>query len=279
MRFLFPTFRAFPRRKGRPGVTAPLHLAVVGTPRSGNSWLRRLLATGLAIAGDGGREIAVHDPDAVDWKGEVPRYIVQVHMRRSASRARLLRRYGVRVLVPYRHPFDTLISILQYVIHAPQESAQWLLGAAGDESGIRGLDPCHPAFLDYCRGARAAALLGVSRDWMGEPSALPVRYEDLCAAPEATLARLGGALGETPRVGWDEAAERNSMDSLNRMFGPGHVWKGQPGLWRSLLTPAAAAALSEAHGPLIEAHGGSAEADPDLTPERALANWRSLTAR
>jgi len=273
------TFRWFPGRESPETRTAPLRLAVIGTPRSGNSWLRRLVATGLSIGGEDGREIAVHDPDAIDWAADVPRSIVQVHMRRDEGRSRLLERHGVRVLVPSRHPFDTLISILQYAIHAPQESAQWLLGEGGNEYGIRGLDPCHSGFLEYCRSERASALLGVSSSWLGEPSAVRVRYEDLSAATEATLDRVGRGIGQKPRIGWAESVEKNSKESLSGMFGPGHVWKGQPGLWRSLLTRNAASALLEAHGSLIEAQGVPAEADPELTPERALANWRSLTGR
>lgn len=278
MRFGLLTFRS--RRRPEPWVQrdSALRLAVIGTPRSGNTWLRRLLATGLAIGGDDGREFAVHDPGTIDWEGGNARYIVQVHVRRDPALAGVLNRHGVRVIVPFRHPYDTLISILQYVIHAPGESAQWLLGENGNEDAIRGLDPCHPRFLDYARSARASALLGVSPSWREEPTSVKLRYEDLTADPEATLERVAREIGERPRRAWAAAVASNSMESLRRMHGTGHVWKGQPGLWRSLLTPEAAAALFEAHGPLLKAHGGTAGADPLLTPEQALANWRALIA-
>ena len=269
------SYRALPPWRNQ----APaLRIAVIGTPRSGNTWLRRLLATGLPIGGEDGREFSVHDPAEINWKGELPRYIVQVHAWRDATLAGLLDRHGVRVIVPFRHPFDTLISILQYVIHASGESARWLLGEQGNEDAIRGLDPCHPVFLDYARSARASALLGVSPSWREKLGSIQVRYEDLTAAPEAILKRVAREIGQTPRVGWAKAIEENSLESLRRMHGPGHVWKGQPGLWRSLLTHDAAEALYDAHGPLIKAHGGPAEADAGLTPEEALANWRALIA-
>ncbi len=260
------------RQKG----TETLRLAVIGTPRSGNTWLRRLVATGLGIGGEDGREYAVHNPDDIEWNAGDSRYIVQVHVRRDVRLSDLLARNGVRVLVPFRHPFDTLISILQYVIHAPSESAQWLLGHDGNENAIRGVDPCHPRFLDYARSPRASALLDVSPSWSDDPAAITLRYEDLTAAPEKTLRRIGRQIGAKPRRSWADAVEANSMDSLRKMHGPGHIWKGRPGLWRSLLTRDAALAIAEVHGPLIAAHGGSIDADPSLTREQALANWRAL---
>src|SRR5262249_13189170 len=142
----------------------PLRLVLVGTPRSGNTWLRRLLACGYGFEGDGGKQLAVHDPGHVDWAGEGPRYVVQVHVPRLPQWVDLFSRNGVRVVVPRRHPFDVLISVLNYATRV-HDTHLWLAGQGGDESAIRGLHPCHPGFLEYARGPRADALLSVSREW------------------------------------------------------------------------------------------------------------------
>ncbi len=258
-----------------PAMRPALRLAVVGTPRSGNTWLRRVLATAYDFAGDAGWERAVHDPAEVDWGAGPARSIVQVHIRRGQGLEGILSAHGVRAVVPRRHPFDVLISILQYATHV-HDTHLWLAGQGGDESAIRGLGPNHPDFLAYAAGPRARALLAVSPEWSEAPGSVTVRYEDLVAEPVPTLGRLAEALGRPPVVAWEEALAANTMDALRKTHGFGHIWKGRPGLWRLVLTPDSAAALAKAHRPLLDAFGESADADPDLTSERATANWRSL---
>jgi len=262
--------------KSGPWDEAGPRLAVLGTPRSGNTWLRRVLATGYAIEGDRGRELAIHDPLEPDWGAPaMARSIVQVHVRRDAAMAGLLASHAVRVIVPRRHPFDVLVSILQYATHV-HDTHLWLAGEGGDEASIRGLDPCHPAFLDYATGPRAAALFAVSPSWWDAPGSVPVRYEDLVARPEPTLDGIARAIGRPPEVPWTEALERNTMDRLRQTHGFGHIWQGRPGLWRSLLTPEAVERLVLGIGPILATYGEAPEADPSLTPGQALENWRSL---
>jgi hypothetical protein len=254
---------------------APLRLAVLGTPRSGNTWLRRVLATAYAFGGETGWERSAHDPAEVDWGAEPARSIVQVHQRRGAAFEGLLAQHGVRAVVPRRHPFDVLISILQYATHV-HDTHLWLAGEGGDEAAIRGFDPNHRTFLDYACGPRARALLSVSTEWREAPGAVSVRYEDLVERPLPTLWGIAEALGQRPVVAWESALAANTMDELRKTHGFGHIWKGRPGLWRLLLTPASASVLAEAHRPLLDAFGESADPDPALTPDRALAHWRAL---
>jgi hypothetical protein len=250
----------------------PLRLAMIGTPRSGNTWLRRVLATAFEFGGEAGWESAVHNPADLDWGTDPPRSIVQVHIARKPEYESLLASHDVRPVVPTRHPFDVLISILQYATHV-HDTHRWLFGEGGDEVAIRGLDPNHPAFLDYARGPRAEALLAVSPAWSRAPGAIPVRYEDLVNNPLPTLERLAQAIGQQPVVDWATALERNTKDELRKSHGFGHIWKGRPGLWRSLLTVESVEILSEVLGLLLDR---PADADPSLTPEQALATWKSL---
>ncbi|HEY2154823.1 MAG TPA: hypothetical protein VGH33_04290, partial [Isosphaeraceae bacterium] len=254
---------------------APLRLAVLGTPRSGNTWLRRVLATAYAFEGEAGWERSVHDPAEVDWGAEPARSIVQIHLRREAGFEATMAGHGIRAVVPRRHPFDVLISILQYATHV-HDTHLWLAGEGGDESAIRGLDPNHPAFLGYATGPRAKALLAVSPEWRDAPGAVSVRYEDLVERPLPTLRGVAEGLGQPPVVAWESALAANTMDELRKTHGFGHIWKGRPGLWRLLLTPASASALAEAHRPLLDSFGEPADPDPALTPDTALAHWRAL---
>ena len=250
---------------------------MIGTPRSGNTWLRRVLATAYGFDTEAGRELAVHDPASINWAQLPQRTIVQVHLSLTPRMSGHLAGHGVRVVVPRRHPFDVLISILQYAgrIH---DTENWLLGEAGNEAALRapGIHPGHPTFLDYATGPRARALLAVSPRWSSVSGAIANRYETMVADPAASLERLAAQLGVAPEISWAEALAINSMEELRKTHTRAHMWQGRPGHWRRLLTPEVARTLADAHRAILDEQGDSDQADPELTPELALAHWRSI---
>jgi hypothetical protein len=255
-----------------------MRVVVVSTPRSGNTWLRRLLATALGLEEHGALE-----PREVAW-GDLPgRSILQIHWDRTRSFEERLRRDGFRVVALARHPLDVLISLASFVNSHPGPRSIWaeratLRGEGGDESALLGATPTGPAFLDYATGPRARALLGISRQWWGAPGACAVRYEDLVADPVGELDRLLGDLGAGPSVALEEAVAANSLAQLRTLHtdNPNHFWQGRPGLWRRLVTADAArriaAAQPECFGPL----GYPCDPDESLTIERARDHWRAL---
>src|SRR5690349_13169897 len=117
-----------------------MRLALVSTPRSGNTWLRGLLA-GLY----GLQQRAVHDPAEINWAELPDRSIVQVHWLRTDEFARELERRGVRVVTIARHPLDVLISILHFSRREPN-TRHWLRGEGDGEALIRAAAPGDAAF-------------------------------------------------------------------------------------------------------------------------------------
>jgi hypothetical protein len=261
-----------PEQDGR---VVRLRLAVFGTPRCGNSWLRRLIATGYGLD-QSGFETAVYSETEIDWESWSDRYIVQVHVTRSPEFGERMKTSGVRILVPVRHPFDVLISILQYATKQSFWSARWLERRGGTEESIVGADPNHPALLDYARSARLNALFEVSRSWADQPNALVVRYEDLVAQTEATLREIESWLGQPPVQPWEQAIGANTLDELRKTHGPGHIWQGKPGLWRDLMTSDTVAALNQALALPLKDYGGPAGTDAAPTAEQARARWNQL---
>ena len=154
-----------------------MRLAVVSTPRSGNTWLRGLLA-GL----NGLQQRAVHDPGEIDWAGLPDRSIVQVHRPRTEEFARELERDGVRVVTIARHPLDVLVSILHFSRREPN-TRHWLLGEGDGEAVIRGAAPGDAAFEAFAKSPRASQLLAVTSSWWNEPGVIEVRYESLVSSP------------------------------------------------------------------------------------------------
>ena len=252
-----------------------LRLAVLGTPRSGNTWLRRMLATAYRLDGPD-RERAIQDASTIDWGSLPDRSITQVHVAKTYQLAQQLSDAGVRVIVPIRHPLDVLISILQYARGQLWYSTRWIQGVGGDESEIVGRTPCDPKFLEYAVGPRARALLDVSRSWIDEPGTIFVRYENLVEGPLPILHEVARKLGARPLVSWQVALRRNTMSELRKIHGPGHVWQGRPGLWRSLLTASAVDTLVQGLSDHVDWHGDPPVGDPTLTIDEARARWNVL---
>jgi hypothetical protein len=246
-------------------------LALVSTPRSGNTWLRHLL--GQVFAAD---ELAVHDPSEVPWNALPAACVLQMHQHHTPALEAQLACHGFRVVVLARHPLDVLLSILHFATH-DGATARWLPGEGGDEAPVHGAMPGSPAFVAYAQGSRAQALLSVSPAWWDAPGSLGVRYEDLVAQPALELERLIAAVGLPARVPPGRAVADTGLADLRRR-GPGrhHFWQGRPGLWRRLLVSADASAIAAVHAGVFARLGYVCDPDSTLNRAQADACWIDL---
>ncbi|MEX2118374.1 MAG: sulfotransferase domain-containing protein [Pirellulales bacterium] len=256
--------------KGHP---AQVRAAIISSPRSGNTWLRRLLSSLYEVG-----EIAAHVPDDFDWAGLPEGCVLQIHWRPTPEFVQRLGEHGFHVVVLARHPFDVLISILHFALCAPSTS-HWLAGEGGDETPIFGAMPRSTAFLDYATGARAAGLLSVSSSWWHQPGVHRVRYEDLVRDPYSELARLVAGLDVRARHRPEDAVAANTLDKLRESQSRHsfHFWKGQPGLWKSFLPMAEARQMAEPLAGSFAELGYACDPDPALDARQADANWIKLT--
>jgi hypothetical protein len=245
-----------------------LRLAVISTPRSGNTWIRRILAQTFCLD-----QVAVHTPEDVDWDTLPSRCILQLHWHRTDSFRTLLNDNEFQVVAIARHPLDVLISILHFAPREP-ETASWLAGKEGSEHAIYHRTPVDAAFIDYATSPRAEALLGVSYQWWEDPTAHRIRYEDTVADPKAELNQLGESIGVPvcPRVLAD-AIDDNTLESQRRHSQNGHFWRGQPGHWKQFLPPKEARHIAAVHQRVFARLGYSCTPDPTLDPARAHSNW------
>jgi hypothetical protein len=222
-------------------------LALVSTPRTGNTWLRYMLASLYRL-----QEYAVHTPEELPWPDVADNCIVQLHWHHTPAFRALLARHGFQVVTIARNPLAVLLSVWQFASHEPQ-TARWLSGEGGDESGIHHLPVTAPEFLAYACGPRARALLSVTPEWWNEPGVLRLRYEDLVQAPEATLAGLASRLeGDHASIG--ETVSSYTMERL-RAQSSAHFWRGEPDLWRTMLPAETVGAIRAAHAGVFTALG------------------------
>jgi hypothetical protein len=246
-----------------------LRIAVISTPRSGNTWIRKLIAEAYGIS-----EAAHHSLTEKEWRQLPEECVLQIHWRRDPEFLACLAEHGFRILTVARHPLDVLISILHVAIYDIQ-SEHWLQGKEGGEQGIWGASPRSRAFIDYATGRRAAELLAITCDWWDQPDVVSVRYEDFVADPTGQLARLTGTYGP-PRADLAAVVARNTIAQLSRTALNNHFWKGQPGLWRELLPAAEAREIAAAIQPVLDRLGYVCDPNPDLTPAEADRTWVRL---
>jgi len=246
-------------------------VALISSPRSGNTWARYLLRDACGLT-----ELAYNNPWDVDWDALPDRCVLQMHCHRTPELVDRLGRLGFARVHMARHPLDVLLSILQCCGAVP-ETAEWVAREGGDESAIAGRSPQDPAFLAYATGPRARALLSITPEWWddGDP-AVRLRYEDLVADTPGRLAATIAGLGLTPTAPLEAVIEANRIDRL-RFWSQAFFWRGSPGLWRRLLTARQVEAIRRGLPPALWA---GADADPDtaLTPEDAAANWEAVLA-
>lgn len=243
--------------ESRPGSSTPpdgdpaeaLRIALVATPRTGNTWIRTLLAEAWGL-----RELAVHTPTDVPWRDLPGRLVVQLHWHRFPCFRAALDEFGFRVVTIARDPLDVLVSVLQFC-QKDRTTEFWLSGEGGDETELLGLGARDPGFLRWALSGRARALLSVTKEWWADGETIRVRYEDAVAAPAAALAAVAGRLGVRPLRDVDEVGSRVSLEEMRRRFAafPGHFWKGRPGGAAEVLTPEAAAQIAAFHAPVFRA--------------------------
>lgn len=251
-----------------------IRLAIVSTPRTGNCWLRHMLAQMLEL-----QEIIVHLPSEVPWHDLLPRAIVQLHWLPDQAFTSLLEEHGFRVVVNCRHPLDVLVSILAFSQH-DESTRRWLGGAEEDERVIQGASPLSEAFLHYARGPRAASLLSVSHSWWTIPGVIRVRYEDLMNDAAGQLERILAKLDVEPCKSPADVADHSTPDlmrnqNVHMLY---HVWQAQSGLWKRFITPERARRICESHAKTLITLGYDCDADEMLTTEAAAAAWERFDA-
>ncbi|HEV3167341.1 MAG TPA: sulfotransferase domain-containing protein [Isosphaeraceae bacterium] len=250
-----------------------LRIAVISTPRSGNTWIRRLLATLYDL-----KEQGAPSPSEVVWDALPERYALQIHRHPEPDFLSLLEQHRFRVLVIARHPLDILISLLNYYSQHHDRS-RCEAGASCPTCPVVGLSPQDPAFLGaFACGQGAADLFAYTLSWWGRSDVLSVKYEDLVDDTAGQLARLIAEIGLEPLVSLDEAVAANTLSNLRARYRDNyyHFWQGRPGLWKSLFPAAAARQIAAANGAMFDRLGYVCDPDESLEPAQAEAAWLKL---
>nr|WP_310137290.1 sulfotransferase domain-containing protein [Burkholderia ambifaria] len=241
-------------------------IAVVSSPRSGNSWIRSTVAGALQM-----EEIAVHN--YLDAPSTLPaRCFLQIHWYREPNFQAWLRANQFTVLTVARHPLDVLISALHYIRYEPGTS-RWLEGNTNLPGNLTTASPASREFLEYALSTGAEDLLSITYQWWNDTQVMRLRYEDAVRDPEHVLGSQVAALGgDAQRV--RPLLERLSMEKM-RATPNRHGWQGKPGLWRRLIVPQDAYRIYKRHQRVFDCLGYSVK-PYFLTRGSAHKHWLQL---
>lgn len=243
-----------------------LRVAIISTPRSGNTWLKNVLAQALDL-----QQFGVHNPAEI--LSTLPeRLALQIHWYREPNFQAFLRDKGFRIIVIARHPLDVLVSVLHFV-RREQLSRRWLEGNAELPSDLGQSTPASPEFLAYAESWGAENLLSVSYLWWHDPDAIRVHYEDLVKRPLETFSSIATQLNQSAE-GIRTAVEKNPITVLRNTPNI-HGWQGTPGRWRRLIVRSDALRIQQRHERIFATLGYGVPLY-FLTRRRALQNWREL---
>jgi hypothetical protein len=243
-----------------------LKLAILSSPRTGNTWLRYLLADLFNL-----EQIAIHSPACIEWENLPHNVALQLHWHPTKDLVGLLRVNDFQPITLVRHPLDVLISILHFAPHESQ-TKHWLAGEGGNEDSIIGKAPTSSSFVEYCCSERATALLSVSANWLEVPGVIRVNYEDLVNSTEAALGTLISKIG-LPANRVESVIQARSIDSNRIGTTNQHFWKGQPDFWTQLLTSSISSKIEAYHQHLLASLGYDCVGNHSLTLEQAKENW------
>lgn len=250
-------------------------VAVVGTPRSGNTWLRTLTAKLLGVP-----TAAYHEPSDIPWSDLPPGYALQLHWHPTDEIVSKLTEDGFHLLSLARHPADILLSILQYAQRA-RETHRWLSGEGGDESTLQGATPVSEEFRAYCVSERARALLSLSPAWASTEGCHLVRYEDLVSDTSSAMEQVASVLHVRRTSRLEIAIGASKLPAMRaahstRTF---HFWQGRSGSWRELIPRELASAIAEVHPTAMSLGGYELGAATVLTQQQVIERWRALEKR
>lgn len=231
-----------------------MRIVIAGPPKTGNVWLKRMLASayGLRLL-DVGEFPARADLAAVtDWlaAGGFPdNSIFHQHYDYSPALADTFDAVPARIVTIVRNPYDTFVSAYHHQQKNGDEGARG--GRRSDSILGKPLDS--PEMYDYLRAGGFRRNMIRARDWIRSGRSLIVRYEDLIEDPVNALARLTGSIKPVPEARLAAAVEQNSADNLRKMGGDiaKHVRVAKVGDSREKLTERHLAIFRTLHGSLI----------------------------
>jgi hypothetical protein len=216
-----------------------MKILIASQPKTGNVWIRNLLARLYALDDLNeryGDAIPGKAPDFVPWireHGFPEGGIMHEHLYPKPELLEFARQEGVRLVTMLRNPYEVFVSFHHYVNRMPHifegRPAQVLIGKPID----------HPDVLRFL-ASDYRIHLNISVQWVESDSTALVRYEELLADTPAELARLVRNWEPVSSEAIAEAVDHCSAEKMKKQGGwkASHIRSASARTWDDHLTEA-----------------------------------------
>lgn len=235
-----------------------MRIVVAGPPKTGNVWLKCLLASMFALRPLGPKH-APEQPrlDAFRRWVEAGRFgdgtIFHQHYDYSPELADAVDGVPARLVTIVRDPYDAFVSsYFTLQNYAGDETRQ-----TGGRDLLIGKPLAHPDVLEYLRRGGFRNHLVKANAWVDGGRSLIVRYEDLHADAVGTLERVFAHLAPIDRAKIGAAVDACSAEAMRKRGGgkARHVRAARTGDSRDRLNEAHLAAFRDGYADLIRRLG------------------------
>ncbi len=224
--FLEPTYSGWWNVSRTQGEKPP-KILIVGTPKTGNMWMKHLLSTIYDLP-----PVAlptIFDPSVTDQAGAS--WVTLQHYELEPDVLAWAKRHGAIFVTMMRHPGDALVS-LWHMMHNksydPGADLRFLQLLLHDSAQM------DEYALQYVK-EHFAQVVQLSLNWENSGVSLVVRYEDLWRDPVATLTRLTDSIHPVSQERIESAIDVCDINMLRKLGNdPQRKFfrKGGPGSWR-----------------------------------------------
>lgn len=205
-----------------------MKIALLGSPRCGNNWVRRVISDVLGFP-----HFAAHS--VKDFPKELPtNCVLNIHALNERPDNEFFERHSCKIIVLARHPLDIFVSVLQFARNEPAVH-KWLDGLCEIPYDVTRLCPDDAAFVEWMTGAGARRLLSVSLSWWRDPrSIIRLRYEDLVRRPRDNFNNVFNYLGSRRVNPLNTALDKYTVTYFAEF--KNHGWLGRPETYRKFIT-------------------------------------------
>ena len=216
-----------------------MKIIVVGTPKTGNTWVKHLLADLYNLP------IVTLKPefDTEEAAAAGASWISHQHYLPKQALLSWAKTNGVIFISAIRHPADVLISLWFHIQkrkgkNAEVKQAASILGQTDDIGSETTLNFVENDFHVY---------LNLSIAWLQVPGAITLRYEDLWTQPIETLARLTDAIEPRSLESLKLSLCACELGLMQQLLDPEKklIRQGGTGAWQQILPVKIKAALAQ----------------------------------
>lgn len=188
-------------------------------PRSGNTLIQKVINDVWGIP-----STSAHSMDDIDFTLTPEILLLQVHQPYIKAMDKYYKNFDFKVINLYRHPFDILLSMLNF-IRVDQQVIYWRDGAVfKNTDDFAGVTPTDELFVQWACSNSVLQVMNISHSWEGKPQTFSARYDEVINDLPVVIVRLAKFLGR------NNTASREYINSLHNKKLPGiaahHKWRG-----------------------------------------------------